>query len=47
MRCDKPAQAPVAVLHQHGSRHDRDLYVLWLADLQSLLDETICAKEMN
>jgi hypothetical protein len=33
-------QLPVAVLHEHGNRHDRDLRVLRLADLATLLDDT-------
>jgi hypothetical protein len=44
--CAEPAQTPVAVLHQYGSRHAHDLCVLWLADLQSLLDDTIHPKEL-
>ena len=31
-----PEQIPVAVLHQHGSRHDTDLCVMTLADLAAL-----------
>ncbi len=32
--CAGPDQIPVAILHQHGGRHDDDLCVLRLADLR-------------
>jgi hypothetical protein len=38
--CAGPEPIPVAILHQHGGRHDRDLCVLRLADLVALLNET-------
>ena len=38
--CAGPEQIPVAVLHEHGSRHDGDLCVLRLADLTALLAGT-------
>lgn len=34
--CASPDQIPVAILHAHGSRHDTDLCVLRLADLERL-----------
>ena len=35
--CAHANQIPVAILHLHGSRHDRDLCVLRLSDLHRLL----------
>lgn len=32
----RPGQTPVAILHEHGTRHDGDLCVLRLADLERL-----------
>ena len=41
--CAGPEQIPVAILHEHGSRHDGDLCVVRLADLRALIysDETL------
>jgi len=36
--CAGPHQIPVAILHEHGSRHDGDLWMLRLADLAALLE---------
>ena len=37
--CAGKDQTPVAILHEHGGRHDRDLCVLRLVDLQRLIEE--------
>lgn len=37
--CAGPDQIPVAILHAHGGRHDADLCVMRLADLQWLTGE--------
>lgn len=36
--CAGPDQIPVAILHEHGSRHDGDLCILRLADLAAVLE---------
>src|SRR5215207_762371 len=35
--CAGREQIPVAILHEHGGRHDGDLCILRLADLSALL----------
>lgn len=37
--CANPEQIPVAILHEHGRRHDVDLCVLRLADLCRLIED--------
>ena len=36
--CAGPGQIPVAILHEHGRRHDGDLCMLRLADLAALVE---------
>lgn len=35
----RPGQIPVAILHEHGARHDANLCILTLADLVVLVEE--------
>lgn len=36
--CASPDQIPVAILHEHGRRHDGDVCVIRLADLVTLIE---------
>lgn len=36
--CAGPDRIPVAILHEHGSRHDDDLCILRLANLAAVLE---------
>ena len=42
--CAGPDQIPVAILHEHGRRHDDDLCLIRLADLAGLLESGARAK---
>ncbi len=37
--CVGPGQTPVAILHEHGSRHDGDLCMVRLRDLAALIED--------
>jgi hypothetical protein len=43
--CAGPGQIPVAILHEHGARHDADICIVALRDLVSLLDRVAKLEE--